>query len=171
MRRKNLQDLLDTVGNKLSLARRLVYSEDSIPQIEASLEAMTDYQDISPLVLPEPAVAFPGPPNAVLGSLCHCSEDSRSNEALSSRGNLETHRHGGEALSGRPKLRRKPSLRIINVVAQPTNTNDRPSSSKTHRKSQELQKISPPPSPERFCPVVPAGYLRDVSPQVPTRVM
>jgi len=170
MRRKSLQDLLGTVGNKLSLTRRLVYSEDSTPQIEAPLEAMAEYQDISPLVLPEPALTFPGPPNAVLSSLCHYSQDSRPNEVLGSHSNLGTGRHSGEALSGRPKLRTKPSLRTINVAAQPTNTNDRPGSSETHRESQELKKKSPPPSAERFCPVVPADYLRGVSPQVPTRV-
>lgn len=170
MRRKSLQDLLGTVGIKFSLVRRHAYSDDSVPQIEAPLEVMTEFQDVSTLVLPEPAIPLSEPSAPVLNSLCHYSTDSTSNEARSSCSNPKSHRGGEEDHAGRSKLRTKPSFHVIRAAAQPTNPTDRQSPSKTHRKSQELQHIPSSPSSGMLCLTAPAHDLRDISPQVPVRV-
>jgi hypothetical protein len=170
MRRKSLQDLLGTVGTKLSLARRLVYSEDMIPQHEAPLEALRVSQEISPLVLPEPALPLPGAPNASLGSLCLYSKDMIFNEALDSHSSLAIYRGSEGTSSDRSKLQTNQSLGILIVAAQPPNAVGRSSTPKTQHKSQESKHISPSPSPERLCPAVPTDFLQDISPQVPTHV-
>lgn len=170
MRRKSLQDLLGTVGTKLSLARRLVYSEDTISQSETPQEAMTETQGISPLVLPEPALPLLRAHNSVFGSLCHFSKDSTSHEVPNSRENVETPRNSECAPTDRPRLRVKPSLRILNGAVQESNMNDRSKPPQLPCMSQELKHVSPSTSPERLSPAVPTDFLRDVSPQLLPRV-
>jgi hypothetical protein len=170
MRRKSLQDLLGTVGTKLSLAHRLVYSEDMIPQHEAPLDALRGSQGISPLVLPEPAVPLPEAPNALLGSLCLYTKELTSNEAPDSHSNLAIYRGCEGASSDRSKLQTKQSLGLLIVAAQPPNAVDRANTPKTQLKSQQPKHILLSPSPERLCPPIPTDLLRDVSPQVPTHI-
>jgi hypothetical protein len=170
MRRKSLQDLLGTVGTKLSLAHRLVYSEDTIPQFEASPEALSEFQDISPLVLPEPALPLPGAPNALLGSLYLYSKEITSNEAMDSHSNLATHRDSEGTPSDRPKLQTNLSLGVLVAAGLSPNAVDRASITEIYRKPQETKHLSPSPSPARLCPAVPTDFLRDVSPLVPTHV-
>lgn len=169
-RRKSLQDLLGTMSTKLSLARRLVYSEDTNSQSEGAPEALRESQEISPLVLPEPSLPLPRAPDTLLGSQCLFFKDLTSIEAVDSPKNLAICR-GSEAISSdRSKLQKKQSLNLLIVAAQPPNPVDRASTSEIHRKSQEPKRISPSPSPERLCPAVPADYLRDISTHVPTHV-
>jgi hypothetical protein len=169
-RRKSLQDLLGTVGTKLSLAHGLGHSEDTNPKSEGAPEALRDSQDISPLVLPEPALPLPGAPNATLDPLYLYSKDPTSSEGLDSHSNISVQRGSGGTPSDRPKLQTNPSLRISVPATRPPNVVDRASTSEIYRKSQEPKHISPSPSPERLCPAVPTDFLRDVSPQTQTHV-
>jgi len=170
IRRKSLQDLLGTVGTKLSLARHLVYSEDMIPRHEAPLEALRGSQEISLLVLPEPALPLPRAPNALLGSLCLYSKELTSNEALNSHSNLAIYQRNEGTSSDRSKLQKRQSHGLLIVAVQPPDTVGRESTPKTQRKSPQHKHVSPSPSPERLCPAVPTDFLQDVSPQVPTHV-
>lgn len=174
MRRKSLQDLLGTVGSKFTLSRRWAPGEDILPQYESSsdspYEEFTESDEISPLVLPEPAIPLSGSSNALLDSLYLYSKDLQLRTVPLSQNKHAVQRESEEIPSHRVKPGLDSPVGAPIAVVQASNVLENSSVPGLHCHSQDRKCPSPLVSPERLCPTVPTDFLRDVSPHVSAHI-
>jgi hypothetical protein len=169
-RRKSLQDLLGTVGNKFTLSRRYLPGEEILLRLEGSGEDSRESSEASPLVLPEPAMPLPGPPNALLGSLYLYSKDLQPTKALECQTDPAVQTDSEESLFHILKQSLDPLASDSIDMAQFAIVLEKSGAPGMHCHSQDFKRPSPSVSPERLCPTVPIDFLWDVNPRVPAHV-